>query len=265
MDKFNVLHRTLFHVIFSMYLLPISGKVSSLFWNVDFRKPRFVVFPAMAYTGCERVPRSWHIHICREDLLKTQGSPTERSVSVVQTFIFINSSSSRIYHSIYILFIEAFVLIFTHCIYQLSFSFTVLLSSSSGGECRNGNGSCSTDNENRRSLLPSPSAAQPQRVPSVIYITSNSNSTTEEELARSIQGHDIPRASIPVPVSMARSLSIAIPIVIRPQIYRDASAIPPSYEEATADHSLGESSDDLDDLEGLSVCTTRLFINITIA
>ena len=106
MDKFNVLHRTLFHVIFSMYLLPISGKVSSLFWNVDFRKPRFVVFPAMAYTGCERVPRSWHIHICREDLLKTQGSPTERSVSILQTFIFINSSSSRIHESIYFLFLE---------------------------------------------------------------------------------------------------------------------------------------------------------------
>lgn len=60
-------------------------------------------------------------------------------------------------------------------------------------------------------------------------------------------------------IPMSRNAASAAAIVVRPQVHRDALAhsdghvLPPSYEEATADVSFGDSSDSLEDLEHLPV------------
>lgn len=70
-------------------------------------------------------------------------------------------------------------------------------------------------------------------------------------------------ASTPHPgairIPMSRNAASAAAIVVRSQVHRDAIANrdgqvhPPSYEEATADVSFGDSSDSLEDLEHLPV------------
>jgi hypothetical protein len=71
---------------------------------------------------------------------------------------------------------------------------------------------------------------------------------------------------------MARAAPISIPtarggaagvLVVRPQIHHDASIVPPSYEEVTAEHSCGSSSESLQELpDTLLVCICAVIINI---
>lgn len=99
-----------------------------------------------------------------------------------------------------------------------------------------------------------PCTTQP-RAPSGVYVPSDPNRppTIGDAVARSGDSRDIPRRSSIIPIPMARSAPISIPIVVRPQIHREGAGpvYPPSYEEATADQSFGESSDSLEQLEEL--------------
>lgn len=94
-----------------------------------------------------------------------------------------------------------------------------------------------------------PGGSQPERS-SVIFIPSRPH--RQISFGESVGSHSssFPHAtSIPIP--MTRSTPIAIPVVVRPQVHRDGQVFPPSYEEVTAEHSCGNSSDGLDDLEHL--------------
>jgi len=56
-----------------------------------------------------------------------------------------------------------------------------------------------------------------------------------------------------MPISIPTS-SLA-PIVVRPLIHRENSMVPPSYEEVTAEHSCGESTDSIEEVpDGIMVC-----------